>query len=127
MSEPTLQQVTVLVENEDAVAFRHALSQSKVLVENAGVQRGAEQAADLIVLAAPTVVILALVLEKLRRLRLPRTYLRATPEGLDVWTDSTTRDGRILVVHPDGRVEELPDSEISVGTLEAVLTASDDS
>lgn len=125
MPEPTFNQVNVLVEAQDTEALCAALALSNVTYENAGSQRGAAETSELIILAAPTVVVLALVLEKLRRLRLPRTYLRPTADGLDVWTDSTMPDGRVIVVHEDGRVDELPDPEISMQTLKRLLSAGE--
>jgi hypothetical protein len=120
MMQPTLSHVTVLVEQEDLEPFCEALSASGITFENAGAQRGAADTAELIVIVAPTLVGLAFSLEKLRRLRLPRTYLRPAHDGFDFWTDSGTRDGRVFVVYDD-RIEELSDKEITAEWLRSWL------
>lgn len=127
---------TIAVEATLAPRLEAALREDGFAVQQAGATRGATEAAMLITVAVPSIVTLALLVEKLRRLNLPRTYIYPTSGAPDfrvggdleppadgqprVQVDEGIRDGRILVIWPD-RVDELPDGEISVAALERLL------
>jgi hypothetical protein len=104
---------------------RTILEAAGVSAQDAGPARGAVEAAALLVAVVPSIATLAVVLEKLRRLKLPRTYVVIGRDGcIDLYTDDETPDGRILVIHGDGTVNALPDSEITPGLLKAAMTGS---
>ena len=76
----------------------------------------------MLIVAVPSVATLLLILEKIRRLRLPRTYVVPAPDGtIEIYTDATTNDGRIVIVQSDESVVELPDQEISLSMLTDAL------
>jgi hypothetical protein len=130
---------TIAAEAALAPRIEAALREDGFALQPAGVTRGATEAAMLIAVAVPSIVTLTLLVEKLRRLNLPRTYIYPAPAagGPDirvggdlepladrqprVQVDEGMRDGRILILWPDGRVEELPDEEVSVAALERLL------
>lgn len=117
--------VTIAVEAEVAPDIHAALVESSIPVQPAGPARGALEAATVIIALVPSVASLALLLEKLRRLRLPRTYVVAGADrAVDIYTDETVRDGRILIVRADEQVIELPDQEITVAALIEALRLS---
>ena len=101
-------------------ALTRMLGEDGIEFERAGGQRGVAGAVELVIVLLPSLTVAALVIDKLRRLRLPRTYIRVG-ETLEVWTDTTTPDGRVLIVKADGSVDELPDGEISAASLVARL------
>lgn len=112
---------TIAVEADLAPQIESGLREDGLVLQQAGPARGVADAAVLIAVAVPSIVTLALLVEKLRRLRLPRTYLYPGPHGLDICIDEEVSDGRIVIVGPDGSVEELPDKEISVAALQEAL------
>jgi hypothetical protein len=104
-----------------AASFAGALSADGIDYERAGVARGMADAVELFVLAVPSLAVLALVLEKLRRARLPRTYVAVRDSGIEIWTDRATKDGRIFVSTESEEFVELPDTTISADTLRHAL------
>ena len=74
-------------------ALAGMLSEEGMEFERIGAQRGVAEITELIAVAVPSLAVVALVFEKLRRLRLPRTYIRAG-ETLEVWVDPNMPDGR---------------------------------
>lgn len=102
--------VSVALPEQVADAFIAELTAVKDLhFEPAGAARGVSEASQLIIVATPSITTLLFVLERIRRLRLPRTYIRLTDGELDVWSDSAVSDGRIIVLGDQGRVSELND------------------
>ncbi len=97
--------------------LEQALSGSGLSAERGGSHRGINQVAELLIVATPSVAALALLLEKLRRLKLPRTYVRVRDDALEIWTDPSHDDGRTFAVARDGTLTELPDPGL---TIEAV-------
>jgi|GEM_PF-2401285 len=104
-----------------AASFAAELSATGVDHERAGAARGIEGAVELFILAVPSLAGLALVLERLRRARLPRTYVAVRDSRIEIWTDSTTNDGRIFVSTADEEFVELADKTITEDTLRQVL------
>jgi len=104
-----------------AASFAGALSADGIDYERAGAARGMADAVELFVLAVPSLAVLALVLEKLRRARLPRTYVAVRGSGIEIWTDRATKDGRIFVSTESEEFVELPDTTISADTLRHAL------
>jgi hypothetical protein len=105
----------------DAAAFAAALAAAEIEHERAGAARGIAEAVELFILAVPSLLALALMLEKVRRARLPRTYIVLRDGRVDGWTDSTTNDGRILISVGEGEFAELPDTAITADLLRQVL------
>lgn len=126
MSEEVPSRASVLVAADRAVEVERALGKGDLEFEAAGVPRGVADAVQLFVIATPSVAALMLLLEKLRRLRLPRTYLRVRDGELEIWTDQNSPDGRFVVVGDDGSVEELPDGELSMQALLDALDSGDE-
>jgi hypothetical protein len=106
---------------DSAASFAAELSASELDHERAGAARGMADAVELFVLAVPSLAVLALVLEKLRRARLPRTYVAVRESGIEIWTDRATKDGRIFVSTESEEFVELPDTTISADTLRHAL------
>lgn len=104
-------QVNLLVAAEVEDEVKSALEGLEF--EEAGAPRGVADAVQLFIIAMPSAAALLLLLEKLRRLRLPRTYIRARAGEIEIWTDEDLNDGRVFVARDDGSVEELPDAELS--------------
>jgi hypothetical protein len=113
--------VTIAVGSDLAPRVEAGLREEGMALQQAGPARGAAEAAVLITVSVSSLTTLALLVEKLRRLRLPRTYIYPRAGAPDIRIDEEVRDGRILVVKPDGSVEELPDQEIGVAALRAAL------
>ncbi len=116
-----LSRATVLVTSDVADDLNRELAASELDFERAGAARGVAGASELFIVATSSLTALALLFEKLRRLRLPRTYVRVLDDGLEIWTDGDTPDGRILVVREDGTTEELPDAGLSLESLADLL------
>jgi hypothetical protein len=114
---------TIAVQAELAPKIEAALREDGFLFQQAGAARGAAEAAVLIAVSVSSIVSLCLLAEKLRRLRLPRTYIYLGPGEPDIRVDEGMPDGRIVVVGPNG-VEQLLDEEISVAALQKALRAS---
>lgn len=115
----------VLVDAGEVTAFRELLAADAVAFESSGAQRGVADATEVFMVAATQLGVLALVFEKLRKGRLPRTYIRVDVNGeLEVWKDAETADGRIFAIYPDKSVEELPDREFTAELLTRVLSAA---
>lgn len=105
-----------------AASFVAELSGAGIDYERAGAARGIEAVVELFILAVPSLAGLALVLEKLRRARLPRTYVAVRDSRIEIWTDSTTNDGRIFVSTGDEEFAELADKTITEDTLRHALS-----
>ncbi len=128
---------TIAVDLELAPRVEAALREEGLVLQQAGPARGAAEAAVLIAVSVPSIVTLALLAEKLRRLKLPRTYIYLRRNGPDirigggpdagaveepeVHVDEEIRDGRIVLIGSDGSVRELLDQEISVAALQRAL------
>jgi hypothetical protein len=112
---------TISVAADLAPGIESALRDQGLLFQPAGAARGAADAAVLITVAVPSIVTLALLAEKLRRLNLPRTYIYPGPDGPDIRVDEEIHDGRVVVVRSDESVEELLDKEISAAALQEAL------
>src|SRR4051794_28471165 len=80
-----------------AGGFAAELGAAGIDHERAGAARGMADAAELFIVALPSLSAFALVLEKLRRARLPRTYVAVRDSRIEIWTDDATNDGRIFV------------------------------
>jgi hypothetical protein len=124
MSDHLYVRASVLIGEEAAAGLERALAAGGLSFERAGVQRGISGAVELFIVATPSMVVLALLIEKLRRLRLPRTYVQLREHEVEIWTDTATSDGRILLIRPGGSVEELPDRLLTAETLAAALRES---
>jgi len=116
--------VSLLVQAGAGADVKSALEDGGLEFEDAGAPRGVADAVQLFVIATPSLGVLVLLLEKLRRLRLPRTYIRVRAGEIEIWAEEGLRDGRIVVVRDDGAVEELPDSELSPQQLLDALNPS---
>ena len=93
--------------------------------EGAGSPRGLSTAVELFVVATPSLAAFSLLIEKLRRLRLPRTYVKFCEEEVEVWVDEKVRDGRTLALRCDGSlIEELSDPELSTQQLISLFSRS---
>jgi hypothetical protein len=106
---------------DSAASFAGELSAAGIDHERAGAARGIAEAVELFILAVPSLSGLALVLEKLRRARLPRTYVAVRDSRIEIWTDSATNDGRIFVSTESDEFVELPDTTITADTLRHAL------
>jgi hypothetical protein len=106
---------------DSAASFAAELSAAGIDHERAGAARGIAEAVELLVLAVPSLSGLALVIEKLRRTRLPRTYVAVRDSRIEIWTDGTTNDGRIFVSAESDEFVELPDATITADTLRHAL------
>lgn len=116
---------TIAIDAALAPLVEAALRKEGLVLQQAGPARGATDAALLITVLVPSIVTLALLVEKLRRLRLPRTYIYPRLDGgADIHVDEAVRDGRIVIVRPDGVVEELVDKEIGAAALQEALGPS---
>jgi hypothetical protein len=104
-----------------AASFAGELSAARVDYERAGAARGIAEAVELFIVAVPSLSGLALVLEKLRRARLPRTFVVVRKDRIDTWTDSENNDGRLFVSTESDEFFELPDTTISVEILRHAL------
>lgn len=122
MSGGSRYSATVLLDEEQAAAFRSLLEAEGVAFEYGGVRRGVAEGVGLFALATPSIAVLALVFEKLRRMRQPRVYIQVKEDGKPkTWKDLQLKDGRTVVFFPDGAVEDLHDKELSAGTLARLL------
>jgi hypothetical protein len=113
--------VHIEVPADTAASFAGELSAAGIDHERAGAARGVAEAIELFILAVPSLSGLALVIEKLRRARLPRTYVAVRDSRIEIWTDSATNDGRIFVSTESEEFVELPDTTITGDTLRRVL------
>jgi hypothetical protein len=112
----------VLVDASEVTEFEEALTAEDIFFASSGAQRGVADATEIFIFMSTQLGILALVFEKLRRGRLPRTYIRVDTNGeFEVWKDTETADGRIFAVSPDKSIEELPDREITAELLARLL------
>jgi hypothetical protein len=111
----------VEVPADSAVSFAVELSAAGIDHERAGAARGIAEAVELFIVAVPSLSGLALVLEKLRRARLPRTYAAIRDSRIEIWTDSATNDGRLFVSTESDEFVELPDTTITADTLRQAL------
>lgn len=110
--------VTVAAEAEVAAQIDCVLTEMDLSTQRPGPVRSSAEAATVIIAFVPSVVVLALLLEKLRRLRLPRTYVvLGEDRTVDIHTDERIRDGRIVVLRHGKAAVELPDQEITVSAL----------
>jgi len=106
---------------DSAASFAAELSTIGIDHERAGAVRGIAAAVELFIFAVPSLSALALVLEKLRRARLPRTYVAVRDSRIEIWTDSATNDGRIFVSTESDELVELPDTTITADALRHAL------
>jgi hypothetical protein len=109
------------VPTDSAASFATELSAAGIDHERAGAARGIAEAVELFILAVPSLSGLALVLEKLRRARLPRTYVAVRDSRIEIWTDSATNDGRIFVSTEPDEFVELRDATITEDALRHAL------
>jgi len=116
--------VSLLVQTGTGAEVKSALEDGGLAFEDAGAPRGVADAVQLFIVATPSLGVFLLLLEKLRRLRLPRTYIRVRAGEIEIWMEEELRDGRIVVVRDDGSVEELPDGELSPQQLLDALNPS---
>jgi hypothetical protein len=123
VTDPLPNKVLLTLSPAAASDLEQALSGTGVSVERAGSQRGLNQAVELIIVATPSIAALALLLEKIRRLRLPRTYVRVKDETIEWWTDPSHNDGRTFAVSKDGDLTELPDTGLSVEAVQSLFRA----
>lgn len=120
---------TIAVEAAYAPQVEDALRNAALPFRPAGAARGAAETATLIAVSVHSAAAIALLIEKLRRLNLPRTYIYPREGGPDIriggepeiHIDPMVRDGRIIVVHADGKVENLPDGEVTVVAIRELL------
>jgi hypothetical protein len=113
----------VEVPADSAMSFAADLRAAGIDHERAGAARGIAEAVELFIVAVPSVAGLALVLEKLRRARLPRTYVAVRDSHIEIWTDKEANDGRVFVSTESDEFAELPDATISADTLRRALGA----
>lgn len=115
-------EVHIEVPANSAASFAAELSAAGIDHERAGAARGIAEAVELFIFAVSSLSGLALVLEKLRRARLPRTYIVVRESRIvEIWTDPTTNDGRIFVSTESEEFVELPDKTITADTLRRIL------
>lgn len=117
---------SVVLPESMAEALRGDLREnSDIDFADAGAARGVVgDACELIVVATPSFAAVLMLLERLRRLRLPRTYVRLSDDGLDIWTDAETSDGRIVVIGDGHNVTELDDRSITAEDISRALGLS---
>ena len=115
------QEAHIEVPADSAASFAAELSAAGIDYERAGAARGIAEAVELFILAVPSLSSLALVLETLRRARLPRTYVAVRDSRIETWTDSATNDGRIFVSTESDEFVELPDTMITADALRHAL------
>lgn len=115
------QEAHIEVPADSAAEFASELSAAELDHERAGAARGLADAVELFILAVPSLSVLALVLEKLRRARLPRTYVAVRDSRIEIWTDRTIKDGRVFVSTEAEEFVEIPDTTISADTLRHAL------
>jgi hypothetical protein len=110
--------VTVEAEAEAAIKIDSVLTEMGLSTQRPGPARSSAEAVTVIIAIVPSIAILTLLLEKLRRLRLPRTYVvLGEDQTVDIYTDERIPDGRIVVLQHGQAAVELPDQEITVSTL----------
>jgi hypothetical protein len=115
------QEAHIEVPADRAASFAAELSAAGIDHERAGAARGIAEAVELFMVAVPSLSGLALVLEKLRRARLPRTYVVVGNGRIETWTDSENNDGRFFVSTESDEFVELPDTTITVEMLRHAL------
>jgi len=116
-----LREAHIEVPADSVASFAADLSAAGIDHERAGAARGIAEAVELFIVAVPSLSGLALVLEKLRRARLPRTYVAVRNSRISIWTDSDTNDGRIFVSTESDEFVELPDTTITADMLRRAL------
>jgi hypothetical protein len=116
---------SLLVHAASADIVENALHEGALEYERAGAPRGIASAVELFIVATPSAAALLLLLEKLRRLRLPRTYVALRDDEVEIWTDQVLNDGRFFVVRGDDRLEESPDTGLSAKSLKDLLRGDD--
>jgi hypothetical protein len=115
------QEAHIEVPADSAASFAAELSAAGIDHERAGAARGIAEAVELFILAVPSLSGLALVLEKLRRAQLPRTYVVVRSDRIETWTDNENNDGRFFVSTESNEFVELPDTTITAGMLRQAL------
>ena len=105
-----IDRVNLQLPSATASLLADQLSEEGATVDTAGASRGLATDVQLVIVATPSLAVLGLVVEKLRRLRLPRTYMQVRDGALEVWTDPDVNDGRAFVVDSSGTLRELQDN-----------------
>jgi len=112
-----IHQTNVSLPEAEAAGLLDLLRGSGLTTEQAGGPRGFAADITLVIVSTPSIAALALVFEKLRRLRLPRTYIQVSPSEIDVWTDRDVNDGRVFAVSSGGVLTELADANLTIEGL----------
>jgi hypothetical protein len=110
-------ELTVYVGENSAERVAATFEEAQLTFARPGATRGVAEAVEVFVVATQSTAVFLLVLEKLRRMRLPRVYVEPG-DGLDrVWHDLEIRDGRTFYLPPDGPPVEIRDAELTVDAL----------
>jgi hypothetical protein len=113
-------EVTLFVDDADAEGVAASLVEAGLTFARPGAERGAAEMIELFVVATPSISALALLFEKLRRMRLPRVYVQPGAEP-PIWHDLEMRDGRMFYLPPEGPPVEIRDPELSIDALLELL------
>jgi hypothetical protein len=113
-------EVTLFAGDADADCVAASLVEAGLTFARPGAERGAAEIVELFVVATPSIGMLALLFEKLRRMRLSRVYIQ--PGAAEpVWHDLEHRDGRMFYLPPEGPPIEIRDPELSIDALLKLL------
>jgi hypothetical protein len=114
--------VTIAVGSQLADSVESALSETDCLLQSAGPARGAAEIVAAFVAIVPSIASLVLLLEKLRRLHLPRTIIVVGHDNsVDIYEDDSINDGRVLVLQSGAPPVDLTDREITLAILSKAL------